>query len=301
MTAEHEGWPALPVDDWAPTRDTVHLVAQMVGKVKLGLTPLVNHWWNITLQVDARGLTTGLMPCGPHGLELVLDLCAHELVMERTDGAVRRMPLRPRTIAATYAELLGHLDALAVPVTLNPMPTEILGAIRFDEDETHEAYDADAVHRFWVSLVSVSAVLERFRAQFRGKASPVHFFWGAFDLAASRFSGRPAPPHPGGVPGCPDWVMREAYSDEVSSCGYWPGGASEGAFYSYTYPEPEGFRTAPVPDGAWFDEGLGEFLLPYEQVRRSADPQETLLAFLEATYAAGARGEHWPAGLVRGR
>ena len=289
-------WPALPLADWQDTRDTLHLWTQVVGKVRLALAPAVNHWWHVPLYVDARGLTTSLMPLGDGaGLEVVFDLTAHELQLLTTRGVRRRMALEPRSVADFAAEFRSHLDALGVHVPINPMPVEIAGAVPFDRDHEHASYDADAVHRFWTSLVSAHRVLSAFRGGWRGKASPVHFFWGAFDLAVTRFSGRPATPHPGGVPHCPDWVMTEAYSDEVSSCGYWPGGADEGVFYAYAYPEPAGYRSARVaPASARFDEALGEFVLPYADVRRAADPDAVLLEFLTATHEAAVTTGSWP-------
>jgi len=295
MDARTQSWPPLPVARWEETRDTLQLWTQMVGKLRMELTPYVNQWWNVPLYVDARGLTTSLMPCGPHGLEVRFDFRAHELVFDRTDGATRSMALRPRTVADFYGEFVGVLDELEVPARIRPVPVELPAVIPFADDETHGSYDAAAVERFWRSLVSASRVLHTFRSEWGGKASPVHFFWGAFDLATSRFSGRPAPQHPGGVPNCPDWVMRGAYDAEVSSAGYWPGGAEEGAFYSYTYPEPVGFRERDlgVP-GAYFDETFGEFLLPYRVVREAEDPEALLLAFLRATFQAGADAGQWP-------
>ncbi|GIG30447.1 DUF5996 family protein [Cellulomonas marina] len=288
-------WPALPVAAWQDTRDTLHLWTQVVGKVRMALSPAVNHWWHVPLYVDARGLTTSLMPTGGAGVEIVLDLTAHELLVLTTRGERRRMALEPRSVADFTAELLSHLRELGVDAPIHPVPVEVEVAIPFAEDTKHASYDAEAVHRFWTSLVSAHRVLSTFRGAFRGKASPVHFFWGAFDLAVTRFSGRGAPPHPGGVPHCPDHVMLEAYSDEVSSCGYWPGGADEGAFYAYAYPEPDGYRTsAVVPAQARFDAGLGEFVLPYADVRRADDPDAYLLSFLEATHTAAARTGAWP-------
>jgi Family of unknown function (DUF5996) len=290
-----DGWPALQLDRWQDTRDTVHLWTQIVGMLRLALTPAVNHWWHVPLYVDARGLTTSLMPYGRIGVEVVLDLTAHELAVLTTDGRSRRMVLEPRSVADFHAEFRAHLSELGLDVPVARVPVELTDPIPFAEDETHAAYDRDAVHRFWTSLVSAHRVLSTFRGEFRGKASPVHFFWGAFDLATTRFSGRPAPPHPGGVPSCPDWVMLEAYSEEVSSCGYWPGGSAEGSFYAYAYPEPPGYREHVVaPVTARFDEALGEFLLPYADVRTAADPDAHLLEFLRSTHQAAAATGHWP-------
>jgi hypothetical protein len=290
-----EPWPALPLAQWQDTRDTLHLWTQVVGKVRLALAPAANHWWHVPLYVDARGLTTSLMPYRGRGLEVVFDLTSHELQLLTTLGERRRMSLEPRSVADFTAEFRSHLRELDVDAPIHPVPVEVTEAIPFDEDTQHASYDPDAVHRFWTSLVSAHRVLSRFRGGFRGKASPVHFFWGAFDLAVTRFSGRPAPRHPGGVPNCPDGVMVEAYSDEVSSCGYWPGGAAEGAFYAYAYPEPPGYRTSPVsPPTATFDEALGEFVLPYADVRQAADPDAHLLDFLTSTHAAAAGTGSWP-------
>ncbi len=290
-------WPALPVAAWQDTRDTLHLWTQVVGKVKLALAPEVNHWWQVPLYVTARGLTTALVPQrGGPGLEVVFDLTDHRLLVETTAGAVRRMALEPRSVADFHAEFHAHLRELGVDAPISRMPVEVAEAVPFDEDHGHASYDAAAVHRFWTSLVGAHRVLSVFRGRFRGKASPVHFFWGAFDLATTRFSGRAAPRHPGGVPNCPDWVMAEAYSEEVSSCGYWPGGADEGAFYAYAYPEPPGYRDAAVgPAGAVYDAALGEGLLPYADVRAAPDPDEHLLRFLTATHDAAAATGDWPA------
>ena len=286
----------MPLDQWQPTRDTVHLWTQIVGKTRLGLAPRLNHWWSCALYVTARGLTTSLMPCASGGAEVEFDFIRHELTVTTTGGATRRMRLAPRTVADFYAEYRACLRDLGIDVAISTMPNEIPGAIPFDADTVHADYDPEAMHRFWLSLVSAHRVMTEFRAGFRGKASPVHFFWGAFDLAVTRFSGRPAPRHPGGVPNCPDSVMAEAYSDEVSSCGYWPGGAAEGAFYSYAYPEPGGFRRQPVtPGAAYFDEQLGEFVLPYAAVRAASDPDAYLLGFLESTFKAASSLARWPA------
>ena len=293
--SESAGWPALPVGQWQATRDTVHLWTQIVGKTRLGLEPPLNHWWNATLYVSPRGLTTSLMPYAGGSAEVEFDFTRHELAITTTRGAVRRMPLAPRTVADFYAEYRSHLDDLGIDVAIHTTPNELPDVIPFEADNVHADYDAEAMHRFWLSLVSANRVMSQFRAGFRGKASPVHFFWGAFDLAVTRFSGRPAPRHPGGIPNCPDRVMAEAYSGEVSSCGYWPGGTGEGIFYSYAYPGPKGFRDQPVtPGAAYYDEQLGEFVLPYAAVRSASDPGACLLGFLNSTYEAAYRQASWP-------
>jgi hypothetical protein len=294
--SDHPGpWPALPVADWEDTRDTLHRWTQIVGKVRLALAPPVNHWWHITLHLGARGLTTTLMPTSAGGgIEARFDFVDHVLALETVDGRVERVGLHPRSVADFYAEVIGRLRELGVDVTMLARPVEVVDATPFAEDHHHAAYDAGAVERFWWSLVDAHRVMSTFRSGFVGKASPVHFFWGAFDLAVTRFSGRPAPLHPGGVPNCADWVMHDAYSHEVSSAGYWPGGAAEGIFYSYAYPEPDGFRSHPVEvAGATFDESLGEFVLPYAEVRTAADPDALLLDFLERTYLAAAELAAW--------
>jgi hypothetical protein len=291
-------WPSLPVDEWQPTRDTVHMWTQIVGKTRMALVPRINHWWNSTLYVTARGLSTSLMPYQGEGVEMEFDFVRHELTIDTTSGASRRLALAPRSVAGFYAEFRSQLDSLGIDVAINVHPNEVPDAIPFDEDDAHDQYDAGAMHRFWLSLVDANRVMTRFRAGFHGKASPVHFFWGAFDLAVTRFSGRPAPPHPGGIPNCPDWVMAEAYSDEVSSCGYWPGGATEGIFYSYAYPAPEGFAGYRVaPEAARYDRDLGEFVLPYAAVRAAADPDAYLLEFFGSTYRAARDLAGWPAAL----
>lgn len=291
----HDGWPALPVAGWQDTRDTLHLWSQVVGKTALALAPPLNHWWGITLRVTASGLTTPLLPVGGRGLEVSFDLVDHQLRLATTDGRRRTMRLEPRSVADFYAEYRRHLADLGVEVEIHPVPVEIAEVVPFAEDTEHASYDAAAVEAFRTSLVSATDVLSQFRAEFRGKASPVHFFWGAFDLAVTRFSGRSAPEHPGGVPNCPDRVMHEAYDAELASCGYWPDGRAEGAFYAYAYPEPAGYRDAVLttPDAA-FDDELGEFVLPYATVRQAADPAATLLGFLRETHAAAADLAAWP-------
>jgi Family of unknown function (DUF5996) len=285
-------WPELTPATWADTRDTLHMWTQVVGKVRLALAPRVNHWWNVTLYVTARGLTTSLMPYRADGVEMAFDFRDHVLTIDRTDGRSATVALASRSVADFYAETMARLAELDVHVDILARPVEVPEAIPFADDDVHASYDADAAHRFWLLLVQAQRVLSRFRSGFVGKASPVHFFWGGFDLAVTRFSGRSAPLHPGGVPNCADWVMHEAYSHEVSSAGYWPSGADEGIFYSYAYPEPGGYRVAPGGPGA-YDDGLREFVLPYAAVREAADPDATLLDFLEATYAAAADLGGW--------
>jgi Family of unknown function (DUF5996) len=288
-------WPQLPVQRWAATRDTLHLWTQVVGKVRLALAPKANHWWHVPLYVNGVGLTTSLMPYQGIGVEIVFDFVTHRLLIVTTTGASRQLVLAPRSVADFYAEFRSHLDGLGLDVPINVRPVEVAESIPFPDDVEHASYDSTAVHDFWLTLVHAHRVLSRFRGEFAGKASPVHFFWGGFDLAVSRFSGRPAAAHPGGVPNCPDRVMVEAYSQEVSSCGYWPGGAPEGAFYSYVYPEPAGYKDHPVrPDGAGYDVALGEFLLPYAQVRAAGDPDAFLLEFLRSTWQAAAHHAPFP-------
>ena len=292
--ADLESWPALPVAEWQATRDTLHLWTQIVGKVRLALAPPVNHWWHVTLHLWSRGLTTSLMPTAAGGVEIRFDFADHVLDVEVTDGRTARIGLHPRSVADFYAEFIGRLRELDVDVSIMGRPVELEHAIPFAEDEEHASYDSVDVERFWRSLIDAHRVFGTFRSGFSGKASPVHFFWGAFDLAVTRFSGRTAPVHPGGVPNCPDWVMHDAYSHEVSSLGYWPGGASEGVFYSYAYPEPEGFRDWPLHvEGAAYDQQLGEFVLPYATVRSAADPDALLLDFSQQTYDAAATLAGW--------
>jgi hypothetical protein len=286
-------WPALTLTDWSDTRDTLHLWTQVVGKVRLALEPMINHWWQVPLYVSARGLTTSLMHAGARGLEIEFDFVDHVLRIDTTDGARRRLALEPRSEADFHSEVMAALDQLGVEVRMLARPVEVADAIPFAEDETHCSYDPAAAHRFWTALVHADRVLRRFRAGFVGKVSPVHFFWGSFDLAVTRFSGRTAPKHPGGVPNCPDWVQHLAYSHELSSCGFWPGGSAEGSFYAYAYPTPDGFADWPVEAPAQFDTALGEFLLPYRAARTAADPDAAVLAFLQSTYEAAAELARW--------
>ncbi len=294
MAADTDPWPAIPVADWQDTRDTLQLWTQIVGKVRMANTPLVNHWWNVPLYVTDRGLTTSLVPHGTRGFEVSFDFIDHVLRITTTDDVARTMTLEARSVAGFYAEFMAHLDDLGLHTSIWTMPVEIPGAIPFDTDEVHASYDADSVHDFWLSLVQIDRLFTDFRSRFVGKCSPVHLFWGALDLAVTRFSGRAAPLHPGGAPNCGPFVMHEAYSHEVSSAGYWPGGDGEGVFYSYAYPEPPGYRDEPVsPSPARYDEQLQEFVLPYATVRTSSDPDATLLEFLQTSYAAAANRAAW--------
>ena len=294
-TSDGGAWPRLRVADWQDTRDTLHLWTQVIGKIKLARTPLVNHWWNVTLRVTDRGLTSGLIPGGPGGgFQLDLDLVDHRLRIGRGDGAHAGVALEPRSVADFHADVVARLDELDLATPIWTMPVEIEGAVPFEADHDHASYDPAAVEVFHRSLVDVDRVFERFRAGFSGKCSPVHFFWGAFDHAVTRFSGRPAPPHPGRAPNCGPHVMLEAYSHEVSSAGFWPGGSDEGTFYSYAYPEPAGYAAwEHLPDGASYSAELGEFVLPYGAVRRAGDPDALVGAFLASTYEAAADLADW--------
>jgi hypothetical protein len=293
--AANLAWPELPLEEWQPTRDTLTLWLQVIGKIRIARTPLLNHWWNAPLYLTARGLSTSLMPAEPgRGFTIDLDLLRQRLEVTTTRGEFRRMDLAPMSVKEFYAQLTGLLDDLDLTTEIWPLPVELAEAIPFSDDDTHASYDATAVTTFWRLLVEAERVLEVFRARFVGKSSSVHLFWGALDLAATRFSGRPAPKHPGGMPNCGPHVMHEAYSHEVSSAGYWPGGEGEGVFYSYAYPEPEGYRTMPVsPDAARFDDALGEFVLPYTAVRTASEPDAVLLGFLQDTYEAAATTGKW--------
>ena len=279
---------------WEDTRDTLQLWTQVVGKIRLANTPTMNHWWNVPLYVTARGLTTGLIPYGARSFQVDFDFMVHRLDIVVTDGAMRSVPLDSRTVADFYRAVMGCLDELGLTTKIWTMPVEIAGAVPFEFDEGHASYDGEAVQRFWLALAQIDRVFEVFRARYVGKVSPVHLFWGALDLAVTRFSGRDAPPHPGGAPNCGPNVMWEAYSHEVSSAGYWPGPDGEGVFYSYAYPEPDGYRSTPVaPAAARFDQALGEFTLPYTAVRTAQDPDALLLEFLQSTYEAAAERGDW--------
>ena len=289
-------WPDLPLDAWKETLATLHMWMQIVGKIRLAKTPWLNHSWHTTLYVTTQGLSTSPIPHGDRTFELEFNVVSHQLDIRSSDGRSTFVPLQPQTVAAFYRLVMEALRSLDIDVRINRMPCELPDPIRFDQDEVHQSYDAELAHRFWRVLVQVDRVLKIFRARFIGKSSPVHFFWGAADLAVTRFSGRTAPEHPGGIPNLADWVTREAYSHEVSSCGFWPGGGAIAypAFYSYAYPEPIGFSEARVqPADAFYSQDLREFILPYERVARSAEPDAMLLEFLQTTYDAAATLAGW--------
>ena len=292
----HLRWPALPYEAWKDTYETLHMWTQIVGKVRLARMPWLNHCWQVTLYPSARGLTTGPMPYGDEHLQIDFDFVAHELAVQTSRGEQRSIPLAGLSVADFYRALMATLVAVGMPVQIYARPAEVESQIPFDLDTGHRAYDAEYARRCWRILCSTGDVFWRFRSRFYGKSSPVHFFWGSFDLAVTRFSGRTAPPHPGGVPNLPDRVTRDAYSHQVSSCGFWPGGAAAPypLFYSYAYPEPAGFAAAPLqPSGARYDAALREFVLPYAVVSEAESPEETLLAFLQSTYEAAANLGHW--------
>ena len=289
-------WPELTYDAWQETRATLQLWTQIVGKVRLAQTPWLNHGWHVPLYVTSRGLTTSPIPYGSRSFDIQFDFIEHVLDITVSDGSMRRIALRPQSVAKFYGAVMLARTELGIPVAINDKPCEIAGAIPFSRDQVHAAYDPDYAHRFWQVLLQTDRVLKNFRTGFLGKCSPVHFFWGSFDLAVTRFSGRRAPPFLGKTPGLAAEIMREAYSHEVSSAGFWPGGNGTDypAFYSYTYPQPAGFRNAAVqPAAAFFSEALGEFLLPYDAVRTAADPDTALLAFLQSTYEAAATTADW--------
>jgi hypothetical protein len=293
---KHETWPDLPYSDWQQTCETLHLWTQIVGKIRLALTPWLNHSWHVPLYVNSRGLTTSAIYDGSRPFEIVLDFNQHVFEIATGDGWRSRFALEPRTVADYFDIVMAELGKAGIHPVINDFPSEIPGAIRFSRDRVHSAYDPEFAHRFWKVLLQADRIFKEFRTGFIGKCSPVHFFWGSFDLAVTRFSGRRAPPHRGGVPGLADAVVREAYSREVSSAGFWPGGAGidYAAFYSYAYPEPEGFRSCAVePGAAFFSEELGEFILPYDEVRNASDPDAALLAFLNSSYEAAAEKGNW--------
>ena len=296
MSDRSAAWPELPLEAWADTCATLHLWTQIVGKVRLALTPWINHSWHVTLYVTARGLTTSAIPCGTRAFEIDFDFIDHALRIFASDGRSAGFPLEAQSVASFHRRIFEALRGIDIRVAINTKPSEIADAIPFDRDEVHCAYDADYANRYWRILLQATRVMTLFRARFVGKCSPVHYFWGAPDLAMTRFSGRKAPTHPGGIPNLPDRVVQEAYSHEVSSCGFWPGGGAipHAAFYSYAYPEPRGFAAARVkPDTASYSPDLREFILPYDAVRLAPSPDETLLEFLQSTYEAAANLGGW--------
>ena len=289
-------WPVLPSDDWIDTIETVHLWSQIVGKIRLGYSPWLNHSWSVPLYVSTRGLRTSVIPFGTDAAELEFDFVDHELRVHTTTGQQRAIALETGSVADVYQHVLDAMTQVGMPVSIDAMPNEITDAIAFDQDTAVRRYDPDHAHALWQALVQADRVLTRFRAGFKGKASPVHFFWGSFDLATSRFSGRTAPPHPGGMPNFPDDVAREAYSHELTSAGFWPGNrdSPEPVFYSYAYPTPKGFSTATVepPEARWLED-LGEFVLSYAAVAGAEDPDATLESFFDTTHAAAAELGEW--------
>ncbi len=291
LFSQEQAWPPLPLGEWQDTCATLHMWTQIVGKVRLALSPHFNHWWEVPLYVSARGLTTSPIPYAPVSFEIQFDLIDHKLDILTDGGQTRTLRLVPRTVAEFYAEFMDALRSLGIDVKIWPMPVEVPNPIRFDQDNVHRSYNPEYAHRFWRILVTADSIFKQFRARFIGKGSPIHFFWGSFDLAVSRFSGRRAPPRPGA-----DRITREAYSHEVSSAGFWPGGGDVrgAAFYSYIVPEPPGFSRSPVrPEAAFYHSGLHEFILMYDHVRASGSPREHLLEFLQSTYDAGATLAGW--------
>lgn len=295
-TSRAYAWPALPLDAWQPTYETLHRWMQVVGKIRMACGPWVNHSWGATLYPTISGVTTSVIFYGNRAFQIDFDFLEHQLVVSTTDDRSAVLALESQSVARFYKRLMQAMIALDLRVEIHKKPNELADATAFDEDETPRAYDPEYAMRFWRVLLHSQRVMEKFRAEFIGKCSPVHLFWGALDLAVTRFSGRTAPRHPGGIPNLPDWVVREAYSHEVCSCGFWPGGGPVpyAAFYAYAYPEPEGFAAATVqPREAYYSDELKEFVLPYDAVRNSKSPDETLLRFLRSTYAAAADLGGW--------
>ncbi|MCB2406675.1 DUF5996 family protein [Hymenobacter lucidus] len=288
-------WPALPADSWTDTRQTLHMWTQIVGKTRLALSPMLNHWWQVPLYVTPRGLSTGPMPYSAGSCEVVFDFRQHKLRVHTSAGRSLEMELRPRSVADFYQHYRALLREAGITVRIWGVPVEVEDVTPFAENQHHHAYDAAAVSQFWDVLLQADLLLNEFRGRFTGKCSPVHFFWGSFDLAVTRFSGRPAPPHPGGMPHLADWVTRESYSAEQIAAGWWPGGnGQEAAFYSYAYPGiPELAQAAVQPAEAFFSAEMGEFFLPYEAARTAASPRQAVLAFLQTTYEAAAHAAHW--------
>jgi hypothetical protein len=294
MTPAHR-WPEMSPANWRATYATLHMWSQIVGKTRLALAPMENHWWQVALYVTARGLTTSAMPYGSLSVEVQFDFISHQLLVQISDGSQRSFPLTSMTVADFFALYMDALRALGINLAINASPVEVAKAIPFPQDHEHATYDDRAVHQCWLIFLNTQRVMKSFRGTFAGKQSPVHFFWGSFDLASTRFSGRRAPRHPGGAPHCPDWVMVEAYSHECSSCGFWPGDEnSQPTFYAYAYPEPQGYAEHAVePAGAHYDTTVREFLLPYETLRAENDPDEALLRFFQTTYEVAADLGRW--------
>jgi uncharacterized protein DUF5996 len=294
----HEPWPAVPLEEWRETYATLHRWTQIVGKTRLALAPMQNHWWQVVLYLTSRGLGTSPMPTADRALEIEFDFIDHQLVARTSDGESRTLALASRSVADFYDEYMAMLRSLGVEARIRPVPVELADVLPFADDRVHATYDGDAAQRCWRALLAADRVLKEFRGRFIGKSSPSHFFWGSFDLACTRFSGRRAPPHPGGVPNCPDWVTREAYSHECISSGWWPGSpgspVAEAAFYAYAYPEPAGCPTARIrPEGASYNVAMREWILPYESVRTAKDPHAALMEFLQSTYEAAATLGGW--------
>jgi hypothetical protein len=289
-------WPHLEYDQWSDTLETLHMWTQIVGKIRLVSTPWTNHSWHLTLYVTPVGLTTSAIHQGSKGFDIEFDFYNHELIIRTADGQQRKLELKPRTVASFYEELMAQLRELGILVKINELPNEVENPISFSEDTVHKSYNPDAVTRFAQTMNQTARVFTEFRAGYLGKCSPVHFFWGSFDLAVTRFSGRRAPAHPGGIPGLPDWITREAYSHEVYSCGFWPGGPTSPAptFYAYAYPVPDGLGEALIePSQSIWSKDMGEFFLPYEAVRSAQDPDKVLMDFLKSTYQAVADLAKW--------
>src|SRR5688572_21724946 len=294
--ARIERWPALPYEEWRETAATLHLWLQIVGKIRVAQCPWLNHSWHVTLQTTARGLGTHLIWHEEAAFQIEFDFIEHWLLLRTTDGRTAALALKAQTTASFYRSVMDMLAQLRVPVKIHSTPNELPDPIAFEEDEEHRSYDPEYANRYWRALVQSQRVFEEFRTRYIGKSSPVHYFWGSADLAVTRFSGRTAPPHPGGIPHLPDWVTREAYSHEVSSAGFWAGGEQypEACFYSYAYPEPAGYAAARVgPTGAHYSDALREFVLPYEAARLAASPEAAVLEFLQTTYEAAADLGKW--------
>lgn len=295
MTLSKNTWPSLPLSEWKDTYETLHRLTQIAGKIRIALEPLVNHWWNSTLYINSRGLTTSAMSYENIQFQIDFDFIDHFFIIQTSEGITRKIPLEPRPIAEMYKDIMYNLSDINIYVPLWTTPVEVSDRTPFEEDYKHASYDRKYVTHLWQILSQSSRILTEFRSRFIGKVSPVHLFWGAFDLAVTRFSGRSAPSH-AGAPGLAKFVAIEAYSHEVSSCGFWPGGGDidNPIYYSYTYPEPEGFKEFSIkPEEAYYDKRMGEFMLPYEVVRKAENPDKILLDFLESTYIAAATTANW--------